>query len=639
MAVEYTTFKVFNSVHQSNNIGSTPLSYIQAVASGDISSITLGGIGPPQELTVDYSADQFDIPEGSTIVGFRTRIQADGNLNQTDVNVEYTFADSYDSTHDAAGFGGPVNTRVINSDSSAVYIDGYDMDSDNNYLNDDVLNVWNTHGLARLRIRFLSSDPDEDDGFMAVRFDSDSIGLQIAYEAPTPTKVTLKPSGPYSVTKGASTATGDGASALNANQLTTSADGTSMATFNAPTHTQFSHFDLTDFGFNIPSDAIIDSVQLDINVDREPFAGNQAFQLAYGFSRPSIPYTFMRHSIVYPFNQNHYTDSNLYINSENNNYFTPAVINNLNLRINWPVGSIDTFFTDTITGELPSGTPSSQTSRNVYIGGIPGTDGGSSPSSGFYPKITVNYFLPSKVKFQPSTVFTGVATNTQGPLSHDALGDVGDGLTYSTPATSARQRVMRNATGINNVCVISPAAGNSPIGFKMFNFFGEDSFLIPPDAVIEGVELIAGTDFDGTGESYIGSFGGNINEQFDVECRFYNGVNYSNRLVWDTSGVYTGVTFSSVGGGTNNRATFSGGNRRYKNNTDGDDVLFGGPNNLSGLDWDPANQANFGVGFAGLNGVGSSPAGGIVRGIRMKLYYKIPLSVENKVKIQQSLSF
>jgi hypothetical protein len=191
MAVENTDFKVFNSVHNSSGIGDNIIDILNNVAGGG-SAQTIGGIGPPQELIVDYSADQFNIPEGSTIVGFRTRIQADGNLNQTDVNVEYTFAGSYDPTHDAASFNGPINTRVISTDSLATYIDGYNMDSDNNYLNDGVLNVWNTHGLARLRIRFLNSDPGENDGFMAVRFDSDSIGLQIFYEAPTPTKVKLE---------------------------------------------------------------------------------------------------------------------------------------------------------------------------------------------------------------------------------------------------------------------------------------------------------------------------------------------------------------------------------------------------------------------------------------------------------------
>ena len=175
---------------------------------------------------------------------------------------------------------------------------------------------------------------------------------------------------------------------------------------------------------------------------------------------------------------------------------------------------------------------------------------------------------------------------------------------------------------------------------QLYNFLGNDSNdTIPSNAEIIGVEIIAVSDPDGNGEGRLYSAASNQGT-FDVECYLYNGENYSDRLTWDTSEDYDGITFFNIEGGTNNLARFSGANRHYKNNTAGRDVLFGGSNDLSGLTWDPANQANFGFSLVWDNPDGGTVVAGAQRGIMMNVIYQIPSPpTENKVKIQQSLSF
>ena len=231
----------------------------------------------------------------------------------------------------------------------------------------------------------------------------------------------------------------------------------------------------------------------------------------------------------------------------------------------------------------------------------------------------------TKVKIQPATIFTATAGTLVGPNSHGVLGDVGDGETYTAPSSGIRARLLETATGVN-ACTFT---STFPNGFKLFNFF--DNSQIPLNAVIRGITVVAGTDFDGTGESYIGTFGTNSGT-IRMECRLYNGINYSDRLTWDSNGLADGIELESVGGGTNNRAAFTGGSKKYKNDNTGNDDLFGGPNDLSGLDWDPALQADFGVGFAAISGVGTTVAG-VIRGIRMRVHYQIPSSLPTKVLI------
>lgn len=254
------------------------------------------------------------------------------------------------------------------------------------------------------------------------------------------------------------------------------------------------------------------------------------------------------------------------------------------------------------------------------------------------------FLIPTKIKLQPATTFSNVVEATHGaagPNAHSQLGDVGDGLTYSSPSVTQRDRLLADSTGIENCAFLN----TFPNGFKLLNFFEAGSSInsIPLDATIVGVELIAGTDFDGSGNSRITTFGSNLGN-VQLDCYFHNGVSYSPRLRWDVNDDSVGINefgsgleILSVGDETlessNNRGSFSGPNIPYKNSEFGDDVLFGGPTDLSGLEWDPANQENFGFGFAVVDGSGNTSFG-VSRGIRMKVYYLQPQHI--KIKIQAS---
>lgn len=254
------------------------------------------------------------------------------------------------------------------------------------------------------------------------------------------------------------------------------------------------------------------------------------------------------------------------------------------------------------------------------------------------PVVNIEYSIPAstktiitnstKVKLQP-TSFNIIENVIGGPNAGGPPGDfngTGTDMNFGTDEDNINKVLETPLTSFSSCAFLN----YNEAGFKLFKFFVDE---IPLDATITGVELIAGTDFDGSGNSRISSFGGNTGN-FRMECRFHNGVNYSDRLTWDTSETYDGITFLNILGGTNNRASFSGASRHYKNNAAGDDVLFGGPNDLSGLTWDPVNQSSFGIGFAIINATGNA-SGGILRGIRMKVYYQITAFTHHKAIIRQ----
>ena len=201
-------------------------------------------------------------------------------------------------------------------------------------------------------------------------------------------------------------------------------------------------------------------------------------------------------------------------------------------------------------------------------------------------------------------------TNIEGPHSHGDIGtDIGDGVNYASISSTQRNRVKEDSTGSSAM-----AATATPSGVLFFNFFNASQ--IPAGATILGVEVVAGTDFDGSGESFIGSFGSS-GGTFDIECYLHNGTSYSSKLTFDSSTSISGITFSN----SDTTATFNGGNKRYKNATSGDDVLFGGTSDLSGLSWDPANQANFGFALTFQN-ESSAMVAGILRGFGLRVTYQ-----------------
>ncbi len=199
-------------------------------------------------------------------------------------------------------------------------------------------------------------------------------------------------------------------------------------------------------------------------------------------------------------------------------------------------------------------------------------------------------------------------TGIVGPLSTSTLGSaLGDGITYT--AFGFPTRILRDQTS-SNACTVTQAN----VGNIWFNCF--DSNQIPSGATISGVEIVAGVDFDGSGNSNIGTFGSTgSTESISLRVYLYNGVSYSSALAFDGT-ARTGFTYSD----SDTTATLLGANRRYLGlSTLG--TLFGGPTDLSGLSWDPANQADFGFAVTST-AVVNTPVAGIVRGIGLKVYYE-----------------
>jgi len=199
-------------------------------------------------------------------------------------------------------------------------------------------------------------------------------------------------------------------------------------------------------------------------------------------------------------------------------------------------------------------------------------------------------------------------TGIVGPLSTSTLGSaLGDGITYTTFGFPTR--ILRDQTS-SNACTVTAAN----VGNIWFNCF--DSNQIPSGATILGVEIVAGVDFDGSGNSNIGTFGSTgATESISFRVYLYNGVSYSSALAFDGT-ARSGFTYSD----SDTTATLLGGNKRYLGlSTLG--TLFGGPTDLSGLSWDPANQADFGFAVTST-AVVNTPVAGIVRGIGLKVYYE-----------------
>lgn len=216
-------------------------------------------------------------------------------------------------------------------------------------------------------------------------------------------------------------------------------------------------------------------------------------------------------------------------------------------------------------------------------------------------------------------------TDIRGPGSGAAIGTgLGDGVNYASSGTTNVNRVLHTAT--------SPATGvwasSSQPGGDLFKGYFSDQ--IPTTATVNGIEVVAGTDFDGSGNSRIGSFGSSSGNGI-IRCYLYNGTSYSSALAWDDSVSYTGITLSD----SNRTATFAGSNKNYHNNTAGDDILFGGTSDLSGLAWDPANQANWGWAIATTNVSGTFVAG-FLRGVGLRVTYTPTFPVEKWARVDHA---
>lgn len=198
-------------------------------------------------------------------------------------------------------------------------------------------------------------------------------------------------------------------------------------------------------------------------------------------------------------------------------------------------------------------------------------------------------------------------TGIIGPLANTAVGTgLGDGTNYG--AWSFPLRLHRDQTSSNAAVVTTANKGT-----RWYNCFNSNQ--IPAGATITGVEIVATTDFDGSGYSNIGTFGSTgATESITLRAYLYNGSSYSSPLAYD--GVSrTGVTYSD----SNTTATFLGANRRYLG-TSTLGTLFGGSSDLSGLTWDPANQASFGFALTST-AIVNTPVAGAIRGIGLRITY------------------
>ena len=174
-------------------------------------------------------------------------------------------------------------------------------------------------------------------------------------------------------------------------------------------------------------------------------------------------------------------------------------------------------------------------------------------------------------------------TSISPPTANATLGTaLGDGNTYASWGAPTRLY----ASGFNVVYTTS----TSPVGNMWSGCF---SGTIPATATITGVELAT------VGNGKFGAAGGmGASENHVWMMRFYNGSSYSAPLTF----------LSTPSGGTLNgdstELTLQGSNKYYVNNVSGTDVMAGASDSLSGLSWDPSDQANFGfalylVGSAG----------------------------------------
>ena len=125
-----------------------------------------------------------------------------------------------------------------------------------------------------------------------------------------------------------------------------------------------------------------------------------------------------------------------------------------------------------------------------------------------------------------------------------------------------------------------------------------DSGQIPAGATIDGIELVSETIATGTGR--IGTAGSTTaGETATMSIRLYNGTSYSSSLYSNT---------------------FSGPNDYYPDPSGSGEVLVGGPTNLVGLTWDPADQADFGFRID-VDSITNTPVMIALRGLTLKVYY------------------
>tara|TARA_R110001592_G_scaffold26720_6_gene99716 strand:+ start:470 stop:1189 length:720 start_codon:yes stop_codon:yes gene_type:complete len=198
-------------------------------------------------------------------------------------------------------------------------------------------------------------------------------------------------------------------------------------------------------------------------------------------------------------------------------------------------------------------------------------------------------------------------TDIIGPTANAAIGTgLGDGVTYA--AWSQPQRIHATAVGSSATVTTTENAGHLWTGG---DFSGQ--FTATGTNVINGVELVGGTDFDGSGAGNIGNAGSTgASEAAVYKMYLYNG------------SAYAGVEFIATpsGGSLSGDAlalTLTGGNKRYRS-LSGTGVFGGADNDLHGLSWDVSNASTFGFAFT-CTSFTDTPVVVATRGIGLRITY------------------
>ena len=175
------------------------------------------------------------------------------------------------------------------------------------------------------------------------------------------------------------------------------------------------------------------------------------------------------------------------------------------------------------------------------------------------------------------------STASLGPLSNTTVAG----------KTSWGQPIRVHRDQVSSSAAFTTSANVATLWYNCF-----DSVQIPTGATIDGIELVSETIATGTGR--IGTAGSTgVGETATMSIRLYNGTSYSSSLYSNT---------------------FTGANDYYPDPSGSGQVLVGGPTNLVGLTWDPADQADFGFRID-VDSITNTPVMVALRGLTLKVYY------------------
>lgn len=207
--------------------------------------------------------------------------------------------------------------------------------------------------------------------------------------------------------------------------------------------------------------------------------------------------------------------------------------------------------------------------------------------------------MPTSIVEKPHSYENGI---TIGSDSYDAINIVN------------ANRHLHGGAGSASSVIFSGNSSASDKGIRFYNYFNSLSggSPIPAGSNILGIEIVA------PNTERIWTSGGSFGNAW-WRVYVHNGTSYSDPIEWDSSASYSGWTFSD----SDRKAEVTGNTKAYKNNSSGEDVLFGAADDLHGLSWDVNDQEDWGIAVvAGHNGGANTAVTGIERGMGMRVTYE-----------------